>query len=176
MMMARRRTVYKPAGASSLPLYGAESTQTGNQVTCRKGLDSTTVAAHESEVYCKSCYGKKYGPKGYGYGQGAGALSSDPPGRNVDPQPHDSKAKPSAANSNPAKSSQKFGGADRCPRCTKAVLLRQELWPKRLRAWKRRHVGGATVKHRLFKTLSDRSGTVESKCQMMMMMIIPHPK
>ncbi len=47
-------------------------------VTCRKGLDSTTVAAHESEIYCKSCYGKKYGPKGYGYGQGAGALSSDP--------------------------------------------------------------------------------------------------
>ncbi len=47
-------------------------------VACRKGLDSTTVAAHESEIYCKSCYGKKYGPKGYGYGQGAGALSSDP--------------------------------------------------------------------------------------------------
>lgn len=49
-------------------------------MSCRKGLDSTTVAAHESEIYCKSCYGKKYGPKGYGYGQGAGALSSDPPG------------------------------------------------------------------------------------------------
>ncbi|KAK1798617.1 hypothetical protein P4O66_006910, partial [Electrophorus voltai] len=47
-------------------------------MACRKALDSTTVAAHESEVYCKSCYGKKYGPKGYGYGQGAGALSSDP--------------------------------------------------------------------------------------------------
>ncbi|AWP01170.1 cysteine and glycine-rich protein 3 (cardiac LIM protein)-like [Scophthalmus maximus] len=96
-------------------------------MTCRKGLDSTTVAAHESEVYCKSCYGKKYGPKGYGYGQGAGALSSDPPGRNVDPQPHDSKAKPSAANSNPAKSSQKFGGADRCPRCTKAVYAAEKV-------------------------------------------------
>ena len=56
-------------------------------VTCRKGLDSTTVAAHESEIYCKSCYGKKYGPKGYGYGQGAGALSSDPPRMDVDLAP-----------------------------------------------------------------------------------------
>uniref|UniRef100_A0A4W5MC36 LIM zinc-binding domain-containing protein n=1 Tax=Hucho hucho TaxID=62062 RepID=A0A4W5MC36_9TELE len=45
-------------------------------VVCRKGLDSTTVTAHESEIYCKSCYGKKYGPKGYG--QGAGALRRPP--------------------------------------------------------------------------------------------------
>jgi cysteine/glycine-rich protein len=56
-------------------------------VTCRKGLDSTTVAAHESEIYCKSCYGKKYGPKGYGYGGGAGALSSDPPRKDLDLDP-----------------------------------------------------------------------------------------
>lgn len=60
-----------------------------HSVSCRKGLDSITVAAHESEIYCKSCYGKKYGPKGYGYGQGAGALSSDPPGSNADLQPHE---------------------------------------------------------------------------------------
>lgn len=58
-------------------------------MSCRKGLDSHTVAAHESEIYCKSCYGKKYGPKGYGYGQGAGALSSDPPGHTVDLQPQE---------------------------------------------------------------------------------------
>lgn len=40
-------------------------------------LDSTTVAEHEAELYCKNCHGRKYGPKGYGFGGGAGALSMD---------------------------------------------------------------------------------------------------
>ncbi|MBN3271569.1 CSRP2 protein, partial [Polyodon spathula] len=46
-------------------------------MVCRKCLDSTTLAIHDDEIYCKSCYGKKYGPKGYGYGQGAGTLNMD---------------------------------------------------------------------------------------------------
>lgn len=46
-------------------------------VVCRKRLDSTTLAIHDQEIYCMSCYGKKYGPKGYGYGQGAGTLNMD---------------------------------------------------------------------------------------------------
>ncbi|XP_033962052.1 cysteine and glycine-rich protein 3 isoform X1 [Pseudochaenichthys georgianus] len=93
---------------------------------CRKGLDSTTVAAHESEIYCKSCYGKKYGPKGYGYGQGAGALSSDPP-RYAGLQPQESKPRPASSNSSENKSSQKFGCSDRCPRCSKAVYAAEKV-------------------------------------------------
>ncbi|KAK7479772.1 hypothetical protein BaRGS_00028952 [Batillaria attramentaria] len=42
---------------------------------CKKSLDSTTMAMHEEEVYCKGCYGKNFGPSGYGFGQGAGTLS-----------------------------------------------------------------------------------------------------
>lgn len=40
-------------------------------------LESTNVAEHESKLYCKQCHGRKYGPKGYGFGGGAGALSMD---------------------------------------------------------------------------------------------------
>jgi len=48
-----------------------------NCATCHKGLDSTTLTEKDGEIYCKSCYGKHFGPKGYGYGGGAGVLSTD---------------------------------------------------------------------------------------------------
>ena len=44
---------------------------------CNKLLDSTSVAEHGAELYCKVCHGRKYGPKGVGFGQGAGTLSTD---------------------------------------------------------------------------------------------------
>uniref|UniRef100_A0A8B9MF90 Cysteine and glycine-rich protein 2 n=1 Tax=Accipiter nisus TaxID=211598 RepID=A0A8B9MF90_9AVES len=73
-------------GACGRTVYHAEEVQCDGRsfhrccflcMVCRKNLDSTTVAIHDAEVYCKSCYGKKYGPKGYGYGQGAGTLNMD---------------------------------------------------------------------------------------------------
>ncbi|XP_030650294.1 cysteine and glycine-rich protein 3 [Chanos chanos] len=95
-------------------------------MTCRKGLDSTTVAAHESEIYCKSCYGKKYGPKGYGYGQGAGALNSDP--TDPDLQSQETKShRPTPSNPNSNKFAKKFGGSDQCPRCSKAVYAAEKV-------------------------------------------------
>ncbi|KAL0273228.1 UNVERIFIED_CONTAM: hypothetical protein PYX00_005957 [Menopon gallinae] len=44
---------------------------------CNKMLDSTNCAEHEGELYCKTCHARKYGPKGYGFGGGAGCLSMD---------------------------------------------------------------------------------------------------
>ena len=43
---------------------------------CNKNLDSSLVCEREGKVYCKSCYGKNFGPKGVGYGIGAGALQT----------------------------------------------------------------------------------------------------
>ncbi|CAF1107339.1 unnamed protein product [Didymodactylos carnosus] len=44
---------------------------------CKKMLESTTVAEHDGNLFCKQCYARKYGPKGCGYGVGAGALGMD---------------------------------------------------------------------------------------------------
>ncbi|XP_076757462.1 muscle LIM protein Mlp84B isoform X1 [Xylocopa sonorina] len=44
---------------------------------CGKLLDSTNCSEHEGELYCKVCHGRKFGPKGYGFGGGAGCLSMD---------------------------------------------------------------------------------------------------
>lgn len=47
------------------------------QGLCGKMLDSTNCSEHENELYCKNCHARKYGPKGYGFGGGAGCLSMD---------------------------------------------------------------------------------------------------
>ena len=41
-------------------------------------MDSTNVTQREEELFCKTCYGRNFGPKGYGFGGGsAGVLSMD---------------------------------------------------------------------------------------------------
>jgi hypothetical protein len=31
----------------------------------------------DNEIFCKACYAKQYGPKGIGYGIGAGTLKTN---------------------------------------------------------------------------------------------------
>ncbi|XP_009582451.1 PREDICTED: cysteine and glycine-rich protein 3-like, partial [Fulmarus glacialis] len=95
---------------------------------CRKALDSTTVAAHESEIYCKTCYGRKYGPKGIGFGQGAGCLSTDTGdhlGLNLQ-QGSPKSARPSTP-TNPSKFAKKMVDVDKCPRCGKSVYAAEKI-------------------------------------------------
>ena len=42
---------------------------------CHRPLDSMTGCdSPDGEVYCKLCYAKKYGPKGYGFAAGGGGV------------------------------------------------------------------------------------------------------
>ena len=35
---------------------------------CGRTLDGTILTEKDMEIYCRSCYGKKWGPKGIGFG------------------------------------------------------------------------------------------------------------
>jgi hypothetical protein len=44
---------------------------------CRRPLDSIlSCDGPDKEIYCKSCYAKRFGPKGYGYGYSPTLVSS----------------------------------------------------------------------------------------------------
>ncbi|KAI1313928.1 hypothetical protein EDD11_002392 [Mortierella claussenii] len=46
-------------------------------VECSKSLDSTNMTDRQGAPYCKTCYGKAFGAKGYGYGSGASMLHTE---------------------------------------------------------------------------------------------------
>jgi hypothetical protein len=65
----------------SKEVYSAEEVQAAGQkwhqtcfrcLECKAALDSTNLRDREKEIYCASCYGKKFGAKGYGFGGGGG--------------------------------------------------------------------------------------------------------
>jgi len=104
---------------------------------CGKLMDSTNVTQREEEIFCKTCYGRNFGPKGYGFGGGsAGVLSMDdgskykngPPTSNV-PQTAQAYVAPSMNAARPVSSGikPKFGGADLCRRCGKAVYIAEKM-------------------------------------------------
>ena len=101
-------------------------------------LDSGSITEHDGDMFCNSCYRKNFGPKGYGFGGGAGCLSMDD-GKNyttnkvVDHQAEayvapkrvmseqNGKPKTTANGTGKPKQFPKWGGAEICPRCEKSV-------------------------------------------------------
>merc|ERR1712130_1051178 len=111
---------------------------------CNKGLDSFTLTIHNENLFCKSCYGKNFGPSGYGFGGGgAGLMASEKSGPYV-PKSAPQQTAPIAQAGNghiqsanpvaPAKTVQSFpenfkAGNDRCPRCNDRVYYAEKWWP-----------------------------------------------
>ncbi|KAI9008178.1 hypothetical protein BC832DRAFT_620299 [Gaertneriomyces semiglobifer] len=111
---------------------------------CNRRLDSTNLTEREAEAYCKSCYGKLFGPKGYGFGGGSGVLSTDSTitdAQRFSPSPSPSSsrqgsnqnlfnASPRGSNTNLSSgggAKVKYGGSDNCPRCGKAVYFAEQM-------------------------------------------------
>ncbi|TRY87869.1 hypothetical protein DNTS_006220 [Danionella cerebrum] len=124
-----------PCGACQGMVYHAEEVQCDGHsfhrscflcMVCRKGLDSSTLSIHETEIYCRSCYGKKYGPKGYGYGQGAGILNTDR-GERLGIKHQKIQTHRVSSIPNTSRFAQKFVGSEKCARCGDAVYAAEKI-------------------------------------------------
>ncbi|KAL5480115.1 hypothetical protein EMCRGX_G023737 [Ephydatia muelleri] len=94
-----------------------------NCADCRKKLDSTTVSDNEGQIYCKGCYGKNFGPKGVGYGQGAGTLTMTSGAT----ESVDSGAQAFLPPAPVAGTAAVAKGANTCPRCGLAVYMAEKI-------------------------------------------------
>ncbi|XP_006866878.1 PREDICTED: uncharacterized protein LOC102837231 [Chrysochloris asiatica] len=101
-------------------------------LVCKKNPDSTTVAVHGEEIYCMSCYGKnygptekKYGPKDYGYGQGAGTLSTNK-GESLGIKKEEAPGHRPTTNPNASQFAQKINGSELCHCCSQAVCAAEK--------------------------------------------------
>ncbi|XP_060074511.1 muscle LIM protein Mlp84B-like [Ylistrum balloti] len=94
---------------------------------CGKPLDSSTCTDHDGDIFCRNCYGKLFGPKGYGYAGGAMLLSMDT-GRPYE-IPLDNVSHYAQAQAAPVINGgggNRFGGGEKCPRCQKTVFFAEE--------------------------------------------------
>jgi len=154
--------------------------------SCGKILDSGSITEHNNQQYCNSCYRKNFGPKGYGYGGGAGTLSMDDgKGYQTNPSQVDHRAMAyvapktsvesngSSFNCTPASSFPKpssntsnkprWGGAEICPRCNKSVFI-AELMRAVGKAWHKGCFTCASCSKRLDSSmLCEREGEIYCK-------------
>lgn len=67
------------------PVYAAEQMISKDRLwhkrcfscgSCHRSLDSTNLNdGPDGEIYCRGCYGRNFGPRGVGFGMGAGTLT-----------------------------------------------------------------------------------------------------
>jgi cysteine/glycine-rich protein len=97
-------------------------------MVCNKALDST-FSERQGDVYCKTCYGKEFGPKGFGYGASTMAGATPSPNTSTHQSPPAQKSfnqSPyggSGGSSGAPKAAPRFGGGDICGRCNKTVYF-----------------------------------------------------
>merc|ERR1712137_39188 len=89
-------------------------------IDCNKRLDSTNLAERDGEAYCKACYGKRFGPKGFGFAAGAGGLMCGDSAATAK-RPVVNQASTQAQGSNVPVNDAPVGGAKFCSQCGSAA-------------------------------------------------------
>jgi len=69
---------------------------------CNKRLDATIITERDGQVYCKACYGKRFGPKGFGFGTSIHTEGEPPADRNENEIVKSDAAERSALKQGPA--------------------------------------------------------------------------
>lgn len=86
---------------------------------CNKTLDSIIACdGPDKDIYCKTCYGKKWGPHGYGFACGSGFLQTD--GLNED------EISANRPFYNPNTTSIMARKGEGCPRCGGSVFMAEQ--------------------------------------------------